>query len=181
MARDGADEAAIAECVVNGVERDIRWDGGAPAFGAAVDLLLVATSAGASAQQLLRGVETICRTFADLPLTRYVASAAERIGLSARAAGYSLSRQAAVKALIVELGVIRCCNSLVGSIARGRAIDLAASQNVVQSIRAMLGQTSALVDLAPRMEKCSSKGLPAKATKGPQISHTAESLNEEEL
>ena len=60
MARDGADDAAVAECVVRGVELDIKRDGGAPAFRTAVGLLIVVSSGGSS-RQLLPGVEYDCQ------------------------------------------------------------------------------------------------------------------------
>ena len=95
MARDGADNADVAECVMRGVELDIRRDGGAPAYPVAVDLLTLASSGGLSDQKLLAGVDAIRRDFVDSPLTRHFAAAVETIGLSAIVEGRSLSREQA--------------------------------------------------------------------------------------
>lgn len=58
MARDGADDAGIAECAMRGVELDIRRDGGVPAFNALVDAVVVA-SISADRGQLLVTLDTI--------------------------------------------------------------------------------------------------------------------------
>lgn len=181
MARDGADDADVAECVMRGVELDIRRDGGAPAYPVAVDLLTLASSGGLSGQKLLAGVDAIRRDFVDSPLTRHFAAAVETIGLSAIAEGRSLSREQAARRLLVQVAESRCCDGMTGYVARARTKDLAASHGIVGSIKSKLGQTAAAHDLAARMLNCSPKGLPARAAKGAPMTHSAESLNNEKI
>ncbi len=178
MARDGADDAAVAEFVVRGVELDIKRDGGAPAFRTAVELLMVASSSGNS-RQLLSGADAIGRNFVDSPLTRHIAAAVETLGLSALAEGHSLSAEHASEKLLVQIAESRCCDGMTGYIARNRTKDLAASQEIVASIKAHLPQTYAVRDLAARMLNCSPKGLPARAPKASPMAHTVAGLDEE--
>ena len=71
MVRDGADDSDVAETVMRGVERDIRRDGGAPAFPVAVDLLVLISSCGDDGgARLLTAADNIRRDFVESPLTR---------------------------------------------------------------------------------------------------------------
>lgn len=181
MARDGADNSDVAECVMRGVELDIKRDGGAPAFPVAVDILLLACSSGGNHQQLKAGVETIRRNFVDSPLTRHFAEAVAKIGLAAIAEGRGLTREQAERMLLVQIAESRCCDGMAGYVARKRTNNVAASLAIVESIKSELGHTVAVRDLASRMRNCSSKGMPAKAAKAAPVKHSAESLNNEEL
>ena len=178
MARDGADNSDIAECAIRGVEIDIRRDGGAPAFSVAVDLLVLA-SRGGNCQQLLSGVDAIRLQYADSTLTRHIAAAADRIGLSAITEGLSLCREVASEQLLVQIAESRCCDGMTGYVTRNRTKNLAAGQRLVGSIKAKLSGTNAVRDLGSRMLHCSPKGIPAKAAKVAPVAHTAEGLNEE--
>lgn len=178
MAREGADEADVAECVMRGVELDIKRNGGAPAFPVAIDLLVVASLSGNS-QQLLSGVDAIRRDFVNSPLTRDIAAAVETLGLSAFAEAIPMSVEKASEKLLVHLGSSRCCDGLVAYVARHRTKDIAASLAAIGSIKAKLAQTDAGRDLAGRMRNCSSKGQPARAPKTARVAHTAEGLDEE--
>ena len=181
MARDGADNADVAECVMRGVELDIRRDGGAPAFRVAVELL-VACGGGGSDRRLLAGVDAIHRDFVDSTLTRHFAAAVEKIGLSAIAEGRPLTHPKAAEMLLAHFAQSRCCDSkLSGYLARNRTKDIAASHAIVASINSQLEQTAAARDLAVRMLNCSPKGRPARATKVAPVTHSAESLNSEEI
>ena len=102
MARDGADAADVAECVLRGVELDIRRDGGAPAFPTAVDLLVLVVSVGDAGPRLLSGADVIRRDFVDSPLTRHLADAVEKVGLKAVAEGRTFTRQQAAEALLTQ-------------------------------------------------------------------------------
>lgn len=179
MARDGADESAIADCILKGVEREIKWDGGAPAFRPAVELLVIVTSGQAGEKMLLSRVDTIKRQFADSPLTRHVAEAAEKVGLSSIHEGRALSPEQASEELLVKIAEGRCCADLVGYVARNRTNDLVASQGFIDSIKGKFPGRAALGDLATRMRNCSTKGLPARAPKAAPLAHTAEGMNEE--
>jgi len=181
MARDGADDADVAEYVMRGVELDIRRDGGAPAFPVAVDILVIVCGGGGNGQRLLAGVDAIRRDFVDSPLTRHFAAAVEKIGLSAIAEGRGLTREQAERKLLVQVAESRCCDGMTGYIARNRTKDITASLAIVESIKSKLGQTSAAHDLAVRMRNCSPKGIPAKAAKVVPVTHSAESLNNEEI
>ena len=178
MARDGADDADVAECVMRGVELDIKRDGGAPAFPVAAELLVVASNGGNN-QQLLSGVDAIRRDFVDSPLTRHIAAAVETLGLSALSEGRSLTAEHASEKLLVQIAESRCCDGMTGYIARNRTKDLAVSRAIIDSVKAKLSQTDAVRDLAGRMRNCSPKGLPARAPKAAPVTHTAEGLNEE--
>jgi len=178
MARDGADDLAVAECVVRGVELDIKRDGGCPAFRTAMEVLIAASSGG-TGQLLISGVDAITKSFADSPLTRHIADAVEKLGTAALAEGHSLSPERASEKILVQIAESRCCDGMVGYIARNRTKDLAASQGVVDSIKGKLARTAAVCDLATRMRNCSLKGLPARAPKAAPLAHTAEGLNEE--
>jgi len=156
MARDGADVGAVAECVVRGVELDIKRDGGAPAFRTAVEVLVVASNAGNS-QQLFSGADAIGREFVDSPLTRHITDAVEKIGLSALAEGHPLSAKDASEKLLVKFAESRCCDGMTGYIARNRTKDLSASQAIVSLIKANFRQTDAVRDLAARMLNSSPK------------------------
>lgn len=181
MARDGADNAHVAECVMRGVELDIKRDGGAPAFPVAVDTLLLACDGGGNRQQLLAGVDAIRRDFVDSPLTRHFAAAVEKIGLAAIAGGCGLTREQAERKLLAQVAESRCCDGMTGYVMRKRTNNIAASHAIVESIKSKLGQTAAIHDLAARMRNCSPKGMPAKAAKFAPVTHSAESLNNEEL
>jgi hypothetical protein len=178
MARDGADDTDVAECVMRGVELDIRRDGGAPAFPVEVDLVVTASLSG-NHQWLLSGVDAIGRGFVDSPLTRHIGEAVNKVALSAIAEGRALSKVQAAEKLLVQIAESRCCDGMTAYIARHRTGNLAASHAVIDSIKAKLPQTIAVHDLADRMRNCSPKGLPARAPKTPQVSHTAEGLDEE--
>jgi hypothetical protein len=178
MARDGADDASVAEYAVRGVELDIKRDGGAPAFPVAVELLMIASSSG-NRQQLLSGVDAIGSDFVDSPLTRHIVDAVEKLGLTALAEGHPLSAERASEKLLVHIAESRCCDGMTGYLARNRTKDYAASLTLVGSIKAKLPQTDAVHDLAARMRNCSPKGLPARAPKAEPVAHTAEGLNEE--
>lgn len=180
MARDGADDADVAACIVRGVERDIRRDGGAPAFPLAANLLVLVCQKGdAGSIQLLAAADAIRRDHVESPITRHLAAAAENIGLSAIAAGRTLTRRDAAESLIAHLAQSRCCDSMTGYIARNRTQDVSASLAIVDSIKSKLAYVAAIPDLASRMLACSLKGLPARATDTVPISHTSEGLDEE--
>ena len=178
MARDGANDADIAECVMRGVELDIRRDGGAPAFSALIEVVMAATAVGNS-HQLMSDVDGISRNFVDSPLTRHFANAAELIGLSTIAEGRTLSRAQVSLKLLAQFAESRCCDGMTGYIARNRTKDLDASQKTIESIKSHLSRTAAASDLADRMQRCSPKGLPARIAKTAPVVHTADGLSEE--
>jgi len=178
LARDGADESVVVEYGVKGVELDIRRDGGSPAFRAAMELLVLTTNGG-NRQALLSGVDTISQGFADSPLTRHIASAVERIGLSGFAEARTLSAEVASEKLVAEIAGSRCFDGMPGYLARNRTKDMHASLELVDSYKAGLPHSAALRDLAKRMRDCSPKGLPARSPKGAPLVHTIEGLDEE--
>ena len=178
MARDGADAVDIAETVVRGVELDIRRDGGAPAFPILVDII-VAASQGHTAEQVLNNVDGVRASFADSPLTQHLADAAEKLGLSVRQEGQPISQQAAAESLMTRIAISRCCDGMVGYVARNRTKDFQQSQGVINSIKAALPSTANIPELARRMLNCSEKGLPGRRPKAPQVNHTSDGLNEE--
>ena len=181
MAREGAEDADVAECAIRGVEIDIKRDGGVPAFSLIVDLLVRACDGADNGRRLLMGVDEICRDFADSPLTRHFTAAAERIGLEAIAQGRPLLPQQVAENLIVKFAESRCCDGMLGYVARHRTKDFEASLGIVGSIKSKLDQAPSMSDLAARMLNGSKKGMPAKAVKVAPVTHSAESLNNEEI
>lgn len=175
MTRDAADDSDVAECVIRGVELDIRRDGGAPSFKAAVALIVT----GSTPQMLLLGGDEIRQKYVDSPLTRHLAEGAVKVGLEAFKLGKRYSTEQAAQALVVQLGISRCCDGMGGYITRHRTKNLADSQTVIKSIKEKLPSTHAAQSLASRMLNCSPKGLPARPPKGPRLEHTAQGLDEE--
>jgi hypothetical protein len=180
MARDGAHAVDIAECVMKGVELDIKRDGGAPAFLTAVDTLLVGAMSG-DGVKLLAGVDLIQRTYADSPLTRHLAAAVQSVGLEAIAESRGLSRKEASKLLLARIAESRCCDGMVGYVAKNRTHNIGESQRIIDSIKDALPMTAAATDLADRMLNCSEKGIPSRPVKLQAVDHSAKSLNDEEL
>jgi hypothetical protein len=178
-ARAGADNGDVAEMVARGLERDIRWAGGLPAFLPAIDLLvLVSQYPDASRRsQLLHDVERLARNYADSPLTRHVADAAARIGLKSINEGRALSRASAAEMMLSDLGKSLCCDCLTPYLTRNLTQSTKWSAQITASIAEKLPATNALKDLVSRMLKASPSGLPAKAQKAPPIEHSADALN----
>ena len=180
-ARSGADASEVASIVVLGVERDIRRDGGAPAFGPAVDFLVLAAQSSAEnrCNQLLTGVDMLNREYADSPLTRYVADAAAHIGVTCINEGFALSRQIAAERLIAHLARSRCCEGMSPYLTRNLTQSASSSRAIVSYVDAEISKKDSLRDLAARMLNGSPKGLPAKAQKAIPITHSAAALNDE--
>lgn len=178
MARDGADEADVAETIGKGVELDIRRDGGAPAFRIAVDILMAASN-GRGVSELVSDVDGMRKAFADSPLTRHLANATDTIAQNARMAGRILSQQQAAEALIAQIGISRCCDGMTGYVARNRTKNFVTAQRVVDGFKQALPQTMAVRDLAIRMLNCSLKGLPARPPRAARVNHSVEGLGEE--
>lgn len=175
MTRDAADARDVAECVIRGVELDIKRDGGAPSFKAAVALIVTASSR----ELVQRRGDEIRQMFVDSPLTRHLADGAVKIGLEALKLGKHYSTEQAAQALVVQLGISRCCDGMGGYITRHRTKNLADSHTIINSIKGNLSSTQAAESLASRMLNCSPKGLPARSPKGPRLEHTAQGLDEE--
>lgn len=180
MARNGASDADVSACVMLGVERFVRFNGGAPAFPIIVQALVVACTTHEGGPRLLRDLETVRRGFADSPLTRDLAAAAETIGLTAISERVSLSQQEAAESLLVHLGQTRC-DAMLNYVVRHRTGSLAAGQSVIESIKSHHQRAPSTNDFATRMLHCSQKGIPAKAAKFAPVTHSAECLNNHEL
>lgn len=178
-ARSGADASEVASIVVLGVERDIRRDGGAPAFGPAVDFLVLAAQSSAEnrCNQLLTGVDMLNREYADSPLTRYVADAAAHIGVTCINEGFALSRQIAAERLIAHLARSRCCEGMTPYLTRNLTQFASSSRAIVSNVDAEISKK--VRDLAARMLNGSPNGIPAKAPKAIPITHSAAALNDE--
>lgn len=179
--RLGADNADVAAIVVLGVERDIRRDGGAPAFCPAVNLLVQASQSSETdgCNQLLASVDILRREFADSPLTRYLASAVEQVGLAAINEGQCFSTLDAAKELLAHLARSRCCDGMAAYLTKHRTNSVSQSQALLASISASISGLSSLDNLAERMLSSSSKGMPAKPPKASPITHLASVLKDE--
>jgi hypothetical protein len=163
---------------MRGVERYIKFNGGAPAFNVVVDTVVAACCTDGGGPRLLRDLDGVGSKFADYPLTRDFASAAETIGLTAISEGCRLSRQDVAERLLIHLGQ-RHCDGMLDYVVRHRTREFVTGRSAVESYKSKLGQASFTPDLAARMRNCSPKGLPARAPKAPPVTHTAEGLNEE--
>jgi hypothetical protein len=180
--RAGADDADVAELAVRGVERDIRRDGGAPAFGPAVQLavLISCQASSSSSQQLVRNIDDLARLHSESSLTRHVLSAAEKVALAARSEGVSLSRLQASERIIAQMARGRC-EGMSGYAMRHRTHSLTATESLIGSVSDKLLSAPSCGDLATRMLNANAKGLPAKPARAPRIDHSAESLNNTSL
>jgi hypothetical protein len=179
-ARDGADDSQIAEIVALGLERDIRRDGGSPAFVPAVELLVRASQLGAQNGiiQLLDGVDNLDRQFADWSLTRNVVSAAQVIGVAVINRGGVFTAQEASEFLLTHLAQSRCCDNMTPYLTKNRTHSAEKSMAITCSIAAHVATRPALRDLAARMLNASDRGLPSRPTRLPAIDHSASALNE---
>ena len=66
-AREGADGVVVAGAVMAGVERYIKFCGGAPAFVVVVDTLVTACRAGFGGERLLQALDEVQSKFAESP------------------------------------------------------------------------------------------------------------------
>ena len=180
-ARTGAKDAEVAEIAALGVERDIRRDGGSPAFCQAVDLLvLISQSADENRSvHLLTTIDNLGREFADFPLTRYVADAAGKIGLTVINEAQRLSRVEAAGALLTHLARSRCLDGMVPYLTKNLTQSVERSIAFVNSVATNLPATNTFQSLAARMLNATPCGLPAKAPKRAPIEHSASALNDE--
>jgi hypothetical protein len=178
FARDGADAAVVAGCLVSGVERYIKFCGGAPAFVAVADAVLAVCCAGFGGARLFRELDEVGAKFAHSPMTRDIVSAAERIGLETLAQGGRVSRQEVAESILGHIGE-RQCDAILPYVVRRRTGSLAAGSEDVASYKSCLKQVPEMADLAARMLNSSPKGLPARAAKVTPVSHSADGLNEE--
>ena len=178
-ARCGADDADVAEIVARGIERDIRRDGGLPAFLPAVELVVLVSQCpdASRSHQLLDGVDRLGRDFAESPLTRHIADAAAKIGLASINDGRALSRAEVAEMMLAHFGKSRFSDGMTPYLTRNRTQSVHLSAAIVTSIAEKLRSTDALRDLAARMLKASPSGLPAKSLKAPPIEHSAVALN----
>ncbi|MFO1500197.1 MAG: hypothetical protein U1G07_17710 [Verrucomicrobiota bacterium] len=179
-ARDGADDSQVAEIVALGLERDIRRDGGSPAFVQAVGLLVRASESGGEdgTIQLLDGGDSLNRQFADWSLTRNVVSAAQAIGVAVINRGGILTAQEASECLLTHLAQSRCCDNMIPYLTRNRTHSVAKSQAITGSIATHVAINPSLRDLAARMLNASDCGLPPRVARLPPIDHSASALNE---
>lgn len=180
--RAGATEADIANQAVKCVEREIRFDGGAPVFCAAVQLAVLISgqpSAGDS-QSLIRNIDHLKRLHGDSSSTRYILSATEKVVLAALSQRASLSDQEASKRIISQIARSRC-EGTSAYITKHRTGSATETKSFLGSVSGELPSAPSLSDFAGRMLKPSAKGLPAKATRGASIDHSAEGLNNTSL
>ena len=180
--REGADEADVAELAIRGVERDIRREGGAPAFGPAVDLVVLISSQipGSTPQMLVRNTDSLSRVHADRSLTRHILSAAEKVALGALGKGTHLSQHEAAGRSIAQIARGHC-EGMSGYVTRHRTGSIAATEVLSEAVSDKLGAAPSLSDFAPRMLNASAKGYPAKAPRIAQIDHSADHLNNASL
>jgi len=180
--RAGVADAYVADLAVRGVERDIRRDGGVPVFDPAVSLVVLISgqASGTSAQQLVRTIDVLARTYGDSSLSRHVLSATEKVALAALNEGSSLSRGDASEQILAQIARGRC-EGMSGYATRHRTHSTAATEKLIHSVSNELTSAPSLKDLASRMLNANAKGLPARAPRESRIDHSAESLNNTSL
>ncbi len=181
MAKEGADDQAVAHCVMRGLEIDIRREGGVPGFVALADLITKFAQTGGSAKDVMIGLEGVRRGIVDSPLSRHLVHAAIQMGMRVIREFKNMSRQRVAEGILLRMAESRCCDGMHGYLSRHRTGDPSQSADIVASIKSKLGDSPQAPDLARRMLNGSAKGLPAKAAKQAVVSHTAEDLNNEEL
>lgn len=176
-ARDGASSRDVATFLIQGLEKEIRYVKGMPAFPAFVELL-IADSGDCDHAKFFAKVDRMKREFADSPLTRHLAAAVEKIGFSAMNSGSLMSAESASEMIIAHLGCA-AAETMEGYLERNRTHDLGESRLIVEGIKEAVVESSAVRELAGRMLRCSEKGLPARAEKAEPVIHTATGLDEE--
>ena len=177
-----ADDADVAELAVKGVGRDIRRDGGAPAFVPAVQLavLISRQASGSSSHQLVRNIDDLARVHAESSLTRLVLSATEKVALAAQSEGIALSPLQASERIIAQMARGRC-EGMSGYATRHRTHSIAGTESLIGAVSDKILSAPSCRDLASRMLNASAKVLPAKAARAPRINHSAEGLNNTSL
>ena len=174
-ARQGAADAEVAEVVVAGLERDIRRDGGLRGFNEAIDLIIAAKNRN----QLMEGTARLRILYGDCSLTRYLAAAAEKVGLANLNEQKGLSRQAAEKGVLTQIARSRCCDGMVPYVAKNRTQSVPESVKIIGSIESKVHQSVALADLAQRIRNAPVNGNPAKAPRQSPVTHSASALDNE--
>ncbi len=178
----GAAAADVSRIVVDGIERDIRRDGGCPAFVPAVELIRLISLSADPVAILSEGAARMNREYGDFPLTRYVVEAARQIGLEfANHSAGSVSQMDAAAELLTHLCQSRFCDNAGAYVSRSRSCSLAESQRFMDEIAECVGNQDSLKDMAFRRLCSSKKGLPVKAQKLEQVVHSADALNDLEL
>lgn len=180
--RVGADDAAVADLTVRCLEREVRFDRGAPAFEPAVQLatLVSGQDAANGSQQLVRTIDRLARALGASPLTRDILSAAEKITLAALRDGAALSRNEAGKAIIAQVVRSRC-EGMSAYTTRHRTHSIKATEILIDSVSSKVRATPSLHDFATRMLNGTAKGMPAKPARLSRIDHSAEGLNSTSL
>jgi len=176
-ARDGASSRDVATFLIQGLEKEIRYVKGMPAFPAFVELL-IAGSGDCDHVRFFSEIDRMKREFADSPLTRNLAEAVEKIGFSEMGSGSVMSEEIASQMIITHLGCAKA-ETMEGYIERNCTHDLGESRLIVEGFKKAVVDSTAVRELAGRMLGCSEKGLPARAEKAEPVIHTAAGLNEE--
>ncbi|MEM7599969.1 MAG: hypothetical protein AAF357_00980 [Verrucomicrobiota bacterium] len=178
-AKDGIDDIEVARQIVKGVERDIRFDKGAPAFKPLVQAIVLAPQAPGGQKQFLEQMDLIGSTYADRPLTRDFVAAAEKVGLKMLDSSQFESQESVAARILTEFADSRCCKPMTPYLTRQRTKSWTESKRVMDSIVGQLERGNHIRELGIRMLNGSSRSLPAKATKPAPIVHTASDLNSE--
>lgn len=184
--KDGVPVAALGAIALEGLARDIRRDGGLPAFRPLVDLLLDVTTPALLGnddlrKQLIDGIDGIERQFADSALTRDACSVARSVGLKALSGVISPSQESIRSHLVVELERSRCLDRASPYITRHRTRSVRATAQLTEEV-ARTTFTNAHV-LAQAIYQ-SAKGVPPRGwdrNSSAALEHTASALNNEIL
>lgn len=140
--KQGSPEAALAGIALEGLARDVRRDGGLPAFRPLVDLLTGFVSSELSSGddgrgQLLDDVDRVERQLADSSLTREACAVARRVGLKALNGASNLSRETIVEQMVLGLARSRCLDRASLYVTRHQADALAHSLSRPRSWEAL--------------------------------------------
>ena len=180
--RAGAGDMEIADLAVRCVEREIRFDRGAPAFGPAVQLAVLVSDqpTGSKSQQLLRNADHLNKVYGNSPLTRHIVSATEKVVLTAERDGISLSTHEAARLITAQIARSRC-EGMSAYATRHRTHSIRATESLLGSVSGKILFAPSLDGLAARMLNANAKGLPARPPRASRIDHSAEGLNNTSL
>jgi hypothetical protein len=182
--KDGVPVAVLGSIALEGLARDIRRDGGLPAFRPLVEHLVGIMIPGLLGnddmrKQLMDGVDHIDQELADFSLTRDACGVARKVGLEALSGGIDPSEESIKSHLVAGLVKSRCLDRASPYITRHRTRSIHGTEQLTKTV-AQATLPNALI-LAEAIYK-SPKGVPPRGwdgTSSTAIEHTATALNNE--
>ncbi len=174
-ARQGVADAEVAEVVVAGLERDVRRDGGLRGFNDAIAIVVDSSNRN----QLLEATARLRIMHGDCSLTRHLAAAAEKVGLTRLNNRQAMSVESAEKAVLTHIARSRCGDGMIPYVTKNRTQSVSESTKIIDSIHDKVSRSHALANLAQRIRTGPKDGMPSKALGLSRVTHSAEALASE--